>query len=62
MIWSAGKKKYMEHQDADICGAKLYVQKEGVIICGKPKEVRRLLKNCSSKYRTVKELITSNLN
>ncbi|HBC94093.1 MAG TPA: hypothetical protein DCZ10_14640 [Pelotomaculum sp.] len=43
-------------------GVRLYVQKGGVFICGKPKEIRRLLKTYASRYRTVKELITHNLN
>lgn len=55
--------KNREHTDTvEFYGAKLYIQKEGVFICGKPKEIRRLLKTCASKYRTVKELIICNIN
>jgi hypothetical protein len=46
----------------DSSGAKLFVQKEGVIICGRVKEIRYLLKTYASRYRTVEELITCNLN
>ncbi len=41
---------------------KIYVQEEGVFICGKIKEVRHLLSSYGRKYRTVKELITGILN
>ncbi len=41
---------------------KIYVQKEGIFICGKIKEVRLLLQKYSSRYRTVKEMIKEVLN
>lgn len=44
------------------CQIRFYVQKEGVFICGKPKEIRRLLSNYANRYRTVKEMITQHLN
>jgi hypothetical protein len=36
---------------------RVYNQYEGIFICGKIKEVRLLLKEYSSRYRTVRELI-----
>lgn len=44
------------------CQVRFYVQKEGVFICGKPKEIRRLLSNYASRYRTVKDMIRQHLN
>lgn len=36
---------------------RVYTQYEGIFICGKIKEVRRLLCEYKNRYRTVKELI-----
>lgn len=36
---------------------RVYTQYEGIFICGKIKEVRRLLYEYKNRYRTVKELI-----
>jgi hypothetical protein len=41
---------------------KIYVQEEGIFISGKMKEIRYLLSSYARKYRTLKELITVNLN
>ncbi len=41
---------------------KIYTQREGIFICGKIKEVRHLLLNYSSRFRTVKELIREIVN
>jgi hypothetical protein len=38
---------------------KVYTQLEGIFICGKIKEVRRLLLLYARRYRTVKELIAN---
>lgn len=43
-------------------GVRFLIQNDGVFICGKPKEIRCLLMNYASRYRTVKELINNNLN
>jgi ribosomal protein L37E len=43
-------------------GVRFHVQKGGLFICGKPKEIRSLLKSYASRYRTVNELITQHLN
>lgn len=41
---------------------KVYVQKDGIFICGKIKEVRLLLQKYSRRYRTVKKMIGGLLN
>ncbi len=63
MARRAGINNVCEHIGAEESSrVRLYVQKGGVFICGKPKEIRRLLKTYASRYRTVEELITHNLN
>jgi len=41
---------------------RVYTQREGIFICGKIKEVRLLLGEYSSRYRTVRELVMELLN
>ncbi|MBP7331168.1 MAG: hypothetical protein BWY65_01950 [Firmicutes bacterium ADurb.Bin373] len=41
---------------------RVYTQYDGIFICGKIKEVRLLLSEYSSRYRTVRELITELFN
>jgi len=63
MAMRAGTNNVCEHIGTEeSSGVRLYVQKGGVFLCGKPKEIRRLLQTYASRYRTVKELITHNLN
>jgi hypothetical protein len=59
----AGVNRFGEHIGAeDSSRVRFYVQKTGFFICGKPKEIRYLLKTYASRYRTVKELIAQHLN
>jgi len=63
MAKCAGINHFTEHiGKEDFSSVRLYVQKTGVFICGKPKEIRFLLKTYASRYRTVKELIAQHLN
>lgn len=41
---------------------RIYTQYEGIFICGKIKEVRRLLEQYKNKRRTVRELIMEMFN
>lgn len=36
---------------------RVYTQREGIFICGKIKEVRLLLSEYNSRYRTIREMI-----
>lgn len=41
---------------------RIYTQHEGIFICGKIKDVRRLLCEYKDRYRTVRELIMEMFN
>lgn len=41
---------------------RIYVQGEGIFICGKIKEIRLLLLAYAGRYRTVQEMIRALLN
>ena len=63
MARHAGINNINKHIGTENCsGVRFYVQKGGLLICGKPKEIRCLLKSYASRYRTVNELITQHLN
>jgi len=52
-------KKRISFKELELRMVRVYTQADGVFICGKIREVRRLLQLYACRYRTVQELIVN---